>query len=101
MKKKKANYKRRDIYQETTDKIVSRMEAGDLPPWRIPIVTAEANRFPNNFATGKDYRGVNVWLLALSAWAEGYESPQWLTFKQAKEKGGQVRKGERGSLVTY
>lgn len=77
------------------------MEAGDLPPWRIPIVTAEANRFPNNFATGKDYRGVNVWLLALSAWAEGYESAQWLTFKQAKEKGGQVRKGERGSLVTF
>lgn len=98
---KKCEKKRRDIYQETTDRIIERLDKGDLPPWRIPIVTAEANRFPKNHSTGKDYRGVNVWLLTLTAWAEGYDSARWLTFKQAKELGGQVRKGERGSLVTF
>ena len=29
----------------------------------------------------------------------GYSSPYWVTFKQAKERGGTVRKGERGTQV--
>jgi antirestriction protein ArdC len=38
-------------------------------------------------------------------WAEavekGYAAPIWMTFKQALELGGHVRKGEKGSLVVY
>jgi antirestriction protein ArdC len=44
---------------------------------------------------------VNVFLLAMTAWARGYESSYWLTFKQALERGGNVRKGEKSSLVVF
>jgi antirestriction protein ArdC len=45
--------------------------------------------------SGREYRGVNVFLLGLSE----YASPYWLTYRQAMERGGHVRKGERGQLV--
>jgi antirestriction protein ArdC len=91
----------RDIYQEITDRIIAHLEAGQLPPWRQPIQRAGGDPFPKNLATGKSYRGVNIWMLGLTAWAMGYESQHWLTFNQAKALGGMVRKGEKGSLVTF
>ena len=33
--------------------------------------------------------------------AQGYACPVWMTYRQATEHGGQVRKGEHGSLVVY
>ncbi|MGC3992041.1 MAG: ArdC family protein [Chthoniobacteraceae bacterium] len=51
--------------------------------------------FPHNFASGKAYRGVNVFLLG----SLNYTSPWFLTYIQAKELGGNVKKGERGALV--
>jgi antirestriction protein ArdC len=33
--------------------------------------------------------------------SKGYAAPIWMTFKQALELGGHVRKGEKGSLVVY
>jgi antirestriction protein ArdC len=32
---------------------------------------------------------------------QGFACPIWMTYKQAHELGGQVRKGEHGSLVVY
>jgi antirestriction protein ArdC len=45
--------------------------------------------------------GVNVLMLWASAMEKGYSCPLWLTYKQAAELNGQVRKGEKGSLVVY
>src|SRR5690606_2884455 len=50
---------------------------------------------PYNESTGKPYRGGNVLNLMLA----GYTDPRWLTFKQAKERGYRVNKGEKGSLI--
>src|SRR6202035_845518 len=47
------------------------------------------------------YRGVNVLMLWAAAMEKGYNCPLWLTYKQAADLGGQVRKGEKGSLVVY
>ena len=44
---------------------------------------------------------MNVFLLAFTAFAKGYGSSYWLTFNQAKERGGSVRKGEKASLVVF
>jgi antirestriction protein ArdC len=33
--------------------------------------------------------------------AKGYACPIWMTYRQASELAGQVRKGEHGSLVVY
>jgi antirestriction protein ArdC len=52
-------------------------------------------------ANGIPYRGVNVLSLWLEADARGYTAPIWMTYRQAIELGGQVRKGEHGSLVVY
>jgi len=45
--------------------------------------------------TGREYRGINVLLLGMAP----YESPYWITYKQAMDRGGHVKKGERGRLV--
>jgi antirestriction protein ArdC len=47
------------------------------------------------------YRGVNVITLWMAALAKGYRAPIWMTFKQAIDLGGCVRKGEKGSLSVY
>ncbi|QDS92486.1 DNA primase TraC [Roseimaritima multifibrata] len=100
---KKKNYAKkpkRDIYQEVTDKIIGYLEEG-TPPWRNPIQRGSGDGFPKNMDSGKRYRGINVLLLGMAAWSGGYSSDYWMTFKQALANGGQVRKGEKGSLVTF
>jgi antirestriction protein ArdC len=52
-------------------------------------------------ANGIPYRGINVVLLWMTAMERGYASPLWLTYGQAQELGGQVRKGETGTLVVF
>jgi antirestriction protein ArdC len=52
-------------------------------------------------AAGKAYRGINVLMLWAAAMEKGYNCPLWCIYKQAAELGGQVRKGEKGSLVVY
>ena len=91
---------RRDIYQEVTDRIVKLLEEGTVP-WRNPIKRGSGDGWPKNLQSGKGYRGINVFLLAVRAWESGFSSDFWLTFKQAKAKGGAIRKGEKSSLVIF
>ena len=89
-----------DIYQAVTDRILALLEKGTVP-WRHPIRTSQSDAMPTNLHSGRPYRGINVFLLAMTAWVDGFESPYWLTFRQAKGKGGHIRKGEKGSLVVF
>jgi antirestriction protein ArdC len=89
-----------DIYQEVTDSIIAELEAGTVP-WRKPwTFTGEANAH-RNYGTRRPYRGVNVWLLEMVAQRCQYEFPYWLTYKQADKMGGNVRKGEKSTLVVF
>jgi antirestriction protein ArdC len=90
-----------DIYQAVTDRILETLDKGTVP-WRHPIKRSGDNDgLPRSMSSKKPYRGVNIFLLAMTAWAKGYESAYWLTYKQAKQRGGQVRKGEKASLVVF
>ena len=89
-----------DIYQKVTDQIIAMLEQG-VVPWRSPILGRQSAGLPKNLESGKDYRGINSFLLAFTAWAHGYESYYWLTFNQAKQKKGSVKKGEKSSLVIF
>ena len=89
-----------DLYATVTDQIVAMLEKG-VVPWRSPILGQSHAGHPRNLNTGKQYRGVNTFLLAFSAYARGYGSSYWLTFNQAKERGGNVRKGEKSSMVVF
>jgi antirestriction protein ArdC len=94
----KANTDKLNIYQIVTDRIIASFEKGVIPwekPWKSPKYVGGV--FPRNFLTGKPYRGVNVMLL----WGTDYSSPFWLTFKQAQELGGSVRKGERSERIVF
>jgi antirestriction protein ArdC len=91
-----------DIYQRVTDQIVAELEKGVCPwikPWNAEHAAGRITR-PLR-ANGIPYRGINVLMLWASATEKGYAAPLWLTFKQAQELGGHVRKGEKGSLVVY
>lgn len=93
----------KDLYVEVTNRIVEMLEKG-VAPWRSPILGQGGVRgrgWPKNLTSSKEYRGVNVFLLAFTAWTKGYESSYWMTFNQAKAKGGRVKKGERASLVVF
>lgn len=90
---------RRDIYAEVTETIIAALEQGTVP-WHRPWNAAETG-LPVSISTGKPYRGVNVFLLMFSGQAKGYSSPWWGTFKAIQERGGSVRKGEKGTLVTF
>ncbi len=86
------------VYQIVTDRVVALLERG-VVLWRKPWAGSEAR--PKNLASGKQYRGINPFLLSVTAWSEGYESPYWLTFRQAKDRGGHVRKGEKATTVIF
>src|SRR6185369_1523886 len=62
-------------------------------PWRRPWTSKP----PRNLSTGKPYRGINTMLLGCAP----YQSPYWLTYGQAQERGGHVRKGEKGWPITF
>jgi antirestriction protein ArdC len=81
-----------NVYEIITDRILHKMAQG-IVPWRQPWVGG----VPKNLVSGKEYRGVNVFLLASSR----FTSPYFLTYKQATGKGGQVRKGEHGTPVVF
>jgi antirestriction protein ArdC len=88
-----------DLYQEITDQIMAMLDKG-VVPWRSPIIRGGAGH-PRNLESGKSYRGVNVFLLAFTAYAQGFRSSHWLTFNQAKARGGSVKKGEKSSIVVF
>jgi len=83
-----------DVYQIVTEKIVNLLEQGTIP-WRKPWSTSQG--MPKNLISKKEYRGINLFLLG----CQQYSSPYWLTYKQATEKGGHIRKGEKSSLVVF
>lgn len=84
---------RKSVYEVVTDRILEKLEQGTVP-WHKPWA---AGGSPQNLVSGREYRGVNVFLLG----SQGFSSPYWLTFKQAKTLGGSVRKGERSTPVVF
>ena len=89
------------LYAEVTARIIAELEAGRFPwvqPWSS---TTAAPGLPCNAVTGRRYSGINILLLWGAVIERGYASQGWLTFAQALDAGGCVRKGERGTTVVY
>ncbi len=97
----------RDHYQEVTDRIIAALAAGTTPwrrPWRRPSVEGARTAMPGlpcNAITGRAYRGVNAVLLSMTQLAHASDDPRWMTYRQAAERGWQVRAGERGTPVVF
>lgn len=97
MKTRKA---KRDLYQEITDKVIAALEAGTAP-WRCPWDRSGEIGLPMNHKTGDGYKGINIAILWMTQQEQGFSSGRWLTYKQAAELGGQVRKGEKGTTAIF
>jgi antirestriction protein ArdC len=81
-------------YERITGVIIALLEQGTVPwhkTWKV------STGIPRNLITKKPYRGINVLLLLCGS----YESPYWLTCRQANLLGGTVKKGEKASPVVF
>ena len=81
------------MYAIVNDRIVEQLEQG-IVPWKKPWREAG---LPMNLISGKKYRGINVMLLG----SLGYHQNCFLTFKQVKDLGGSVLKGEKPCPVVF
>ncbi|MHC5544943.1 ArdC family protein, partial [Singulisphaera rosea] len=93
---------RDDVYTRVTDAIITELEKGVRPwlkPWNAEHMAGKINRPLRH--NGEPYKGVNILMLWMAAEAQGFASPIWMTFNQAKEMKAGVRKGAKGSLVVY
>jgi len=88
-----------DLHQRVTDEIVAAIEAGTgkfIMPWHgIP------QGIPRNAMTGDPYHGVNTLVLWAVARNHGYSTSYWATYRQWREMGAQVRKGEKATVVVF
>lgn len=89
------------IYDKVTNSIIAQLEQG-CAPWARPWgKVAGSPSLPVNAKSKRAYSGVNVLSLWGTALDEGFSSNAWLTFKQALDLGGSVRKGSRGTMIVY
>jgi antirestriction protein ArdC len=94
---------RASLYDEVTNRIIAELEAGRFPwaqPWDAALAGPKPG-LPRNAVSGRPYSGVNILILWGEVIARSYPSQRWLTFKQALDAGGSVRKGEKGVTVVY
>ena len=81
------------IYKMITDQIIASLEA-DIVPWHKPWA---ATGSPQNAITKREYTGINRILLQASKFVDS----RWISYKQAAAKGGNVRKGEKSTAITW
>jgi antirestriction protein ArdC len=93
---------RGSLYDSVTNRIIAELEEGRLPwvqPWGRSGRASAA--LPHNARSGRAYSGINILILWGAVIEAGWPCQGWLTFRQALEAGGNVRKGERGTTVVY
>jgi antirestriction protein ArdC len=90
---------KRDLYAEVSARIVAELERG-AAPWVKPWAATAGQNVPCNAVSNRPYSGCNVILLWLAR-NRGWSTSRFLTFKQAIEAGGNVRRGEHGTKVYF
>ena len=86
----------KDIHADITQRFIEALENGTRPWERDWLTYGLPTR-----ATGQQYRGINMLILADQAEQCGYTNPNWLTYNQAAELGGNVRKGEKSTAIVF
>jgi len=81
----------KDVFEVVTNQMIKQLEEGIIP-WRRPWQAC----WPTSYTTNKEYQGINTLLLQ-----SNYESPYWVTFRQAQKMGGSIRAGEKGRPIVF
>ncbi|AGI68691.1 putative DUF1738 family protein [Octadecabacter antarcticus 307] len=90
----------RDIYAEVTNALVASIESAPGRPI-MPWNRTGTNEVPSNIASGAEYSGVNIINLWVTARVHGFTTGTWGTFRQWREKGASVQKGQKSSAVIF
>lgn len=89
-----------DAMQRVTDAVIEAMEKHGtnwVKPWSNTGAAKAITGMPTNAVSGREYRGINIWLLAFS----GHATPHWATFKQWQSVGAKIIKGQRSTAVYF
>lgn len=87
---------KKPFHETVAENLIEQLKAGTAP-WQKPWEPGSQGFMPMNPTTGKRYKGIN----AIHLMSQGHGDNRWLTYKQAKATGAQVRKGEKGTPVQY
>lgn len=89
----------KELYEKIANQIIAELEQGTVPwikPW-----TSLGISTPMNHISGKPYRGINVLMTWITMMQHEYRSARFLTYKQALEAGGHVKKGEKSTPIYF
>jgi len=92
--------RQQDLRDAITTRLIEAIERGTIP-WRRPWKLSTNSGAPCNVVSRRCYRGVNPLILQLMAEGQGFQSRYWGTFKQWNGLGCQVRKGQKGTRLTF
>jgi antirestriction protein ArdC len=84
---------------EIGERLIEMIRSSGTLVWHSPYLASSG--LPRSLSGRKSYSGINVWLLAGTAMEHGYDSPWWGTYRQISDLGGQVRKGESSTRITF
>lgn len=88
-----------ELLEQITNKIIAQIETGAgkwSKPWTSVLVEGGLGI---NAKTNAAYQGFNQIILMATAAEMDYVNPLWATYKQWNELGGQVQKGEKGTML--
>ena len=88
-----------NIYDKINNQVLEGLEKDGLN-WFRPWKSGQGNQ-PMNYSTGKFYRGFNIFMLNFEMVDKEYEYNQWMTYKQAQAKGGNVKTGSKSTDVYF
>ena len=92
---------KQDIYQTITNNIIEALETIEESSYKAPFAHLTGQDFPLNPMTSNYYHGINTVVLWFAQFCRGYSCNEWGTFKQWKEKGAQVKKGEKSTMIIF
>jgi antirestriction protein ArdC len=84
---------------EIGERLIEMIRTSGTLVWHSPYLASSG--LPRSLSSRKSYSGINTWLLAGTAMEQGYDSPWWGTYRQISDLGGQVRKGESSTRITF
>ena len=90
-----------DIHQDITNNIITLLDQVDLKDYEPPFANLAALGIPENPITNNSYQGVNILALWFNQKSKGLRSNKWASFKQWKQIGARVKKGEKGSRIIF
>jgi antirestriction protein ArdC len=86
------------LQEQIAEKLIAALQAGTSPfqkPWTDDNSSGYIT--PLNPTTGKNYRGMNAFWLAM----QDHDDPRWMTFKQAAANQWSVEKGAKATMISF